>query len=338
MAVSNYTPFLADIAGTVNSLSMTGAGHYLSMIFQPIPGKTIDAIDVRCTASTSGVVDFKLESVNSGAYVPSGSLIATGAEATNVSVSANTYYANTFTTPYAVPENANNILAATVRWVSGSATFNGRYSSPSMALPRVVENAGSVTQRTATPMLTVVYSDGTRHPFAFSSISSSSTAFNSGSTPDEQGNLYVPDCNQKCVGIIAASRTPTGGTGQLRIYDADLNVLTVDAECVVDDRMGSSTSTVAVHRVFFKSPVYLIAGRTYYVTFYASNATGMYYIPTVFGDSTRRAHFSPMMYQCTRTNQTGAMSTTDTNVVLVAPIIETNYGLSRDGMTGGILG
>jgi hypothetical protein len=324
------------MGGTISTVALTATGHYLAVIFQPIPGKTIDSIEARCTASTSGVVDFKLESVSAGAFVPSGSLIATGAEATSVSVAANTYYSNTFTTPYAVPESASNVLAAVIRWVSGSATFNSRYASPPTHLPRVVENPGSVTQRAFPAMITVIYSDGFRHPINAVASTVSSASYTSASTPDEWGNVYIPDSNQRVSGIALSTRMATSSGMQLRIYDDALNVLTVDAETILDERYVQSTSVLSPLRVMLKAPVSLIAGRTYYITAYATTANAIYYAQMQCGDATRRAAFSPLMYQATRTNQTGAITTTDTNVIFISPIIDSNYGLARDGMLGGI--
>lgn len=319
------------------AVAITATGHYVGIIFVGRPGKTIVSLEMRCTASTSGVVDFTLETVDTGAFVPSGTLAATGTSATNVSVSANTTYTNAFTNSYAVPESGITYLAGLARWVSGSATFNQYSGGADQVMPRALANTGTVTQRAFVPSLSVLYSDGERVSYSCPVNSMTSTTFTSATTPDEYGNVYIPQVNQRVLGIYCSYRVISGGSSVFRIYDADLNVLTVDAELTTDIRTLSATSGAGIIFIPLKNPVYLIAGKTYYITYYAVDTNNNYYMRLNFDSEAQRAHSSPYMYAATRTNQTGAFTTDTTALVGIAPMFEISYGLSRDGMSGGII-
>jgi hypothetical protein len=133
-------------------------------------------------------------------------------------------------------------------------------------------------------------------------------------------------------------RIQTTGVVLYRIYDADLNVLTTDAECTFDDNQASSTSSVGLGHLIFKNPIYLIAGKTYYISAYSVSGSATSYYRLEFTSSARREHAFPLCYAVSRTNQTGAFTTDNTIVYGITPLIEMNYGLAKDGMTGGILG
>lgn len=333
----NYPLIRIDYSGsTPSSIALTATGHYVAMIFQPTPGKTITGVDFRCSASTSGVVDFQLETVTAATFVPSGSLVATGVSATSVSVAANTWYTNSFTNSYAVPENATDYIALVARWVSGSASLCTRVGSGASTIPRVVEGLGTVTQRNIPPCCSVVYSDGTRQNGCVPFSSTSNWAWNASASPDEYGNIYVPDCNQVVVGIQTYARVISGGQTQFRIYDENLNVMTVDAELLGDVRQQSTSSAGNIVNYMLKTPLYLLAGRTYYITMTAMDSNNTYMWKMNFDDSARRAHFSPLMYTASRTNWTGSFTTDTATVVGICPIIDSNYALAKDGMDGGM--
>lgn len=335
----NYRLFNTEYSGgSPNTTAINTAGHYVALIFQPTPGKTITGVEVRCASSTAGVVDFTLETVDAAAFVPSGTLVATGVSATSVSLATNTWYTNTFTNSYTVPQNATDYIALVVRNVSGTCGIAARASTGYTSSPRIVEGLATVTQRPFPPTMSVVYSDGTRQIgcVPFSSVTAGSNA--STASPDEYGNIYLPDTNQIVVGIQAYARVVSGGQTQFRIYDENLNVMTVDAELLTDVRQQSSTSGGQVTNLMFKAPIYLIAGKTYYITATAMSANATYTFRMNFDDANRRAHFSPLMYGASRTDWTGAFTTDTTVLYGMGPIIDANYGLARDGLTGGIVG
>lgn len=331
--VSLYSPTSSTIDATTT---------YGAAIFAAMPGKTITKIGWYSSAvSGSPVVDIKLETVSGG--LPTGTLAATGTELTGQSISAATWYNHTLGTSYTVPTGAVTILAAVVRHVSGtSVTTNIRsgFGSWSSALPRPVYGAAATTA--TLPIWCVEYSDGTIST-SYPVVTSSAAAFTSASSPDEYGNAFVPTSNVAVVGIVDAHRcNSTSGTIRYRIYDDALNVLTTDSELSFTagaDFRASSGST-ETHMIMLQSPIYLIAGRTYYITVAATStdANVIYTYTMTFNSVAHRSAWYSVPYLCSRTNDTGAFTTDTTKVEMIAPLIDYSYGLKGMCMAGGLNG
>lgn len=312
------------------TVALSSAAHYAAFIFQAIPGKTIDRICARCTASTSGVVDVRLETVSSA--IPSNTLVAANTSLTGQSVAANTTYTWTLTSSYAVPTAATTVLAAVIRYSSGtSATFNLRYGNitetTQTQLPRTVENTGSDTQRTGScSSLTVLYTDGTVQPLTMGISATSATAHGSTSTPDEYGNIITAPFNLKVIGLVATLRmASTSSVAQFRIYDADgSTVLTTDTECAFSGGAATSTSGTNTVSILFKDPIYIKGGATFYVSCRPTDTNQIYISTQTWFDAAHKAAIHDTISQVTRTDN-GSWSTDTTKTVMISPIVDTSF-------------
>lgn len=327
--------FQGGIFTSATSALATPGTSYACVIFQGINGKTIQSLKAYFTASSSGVVDIKLETLSG--YVPSGSLVAAGAELNGQSVAATTEYTFTLGTPFTVPSTGHNLYAFVIRLSSGTATARVRWGNASV-VPRIVENVtGSPVQRTQVSALVPVYSDGSVQPGVLQggTTALSTTSFTSGSNPDEYGSRFTAPFNCRIVGIRAASRINSGAEQRLRIYDANMNVLTVDAENTQVISDNSSNNTELLDSAF-KDPVYLIGGKTYYATRAALNGNAIYnYNITLPTDATKDYFFGDAAL-VTRQNDTGAFTVDTAKAEVVIPLYDFAYGLNRDGMAGGM--
>lgn len=343
MAQSNYTPLFNLFYPAAGTAALTGSGHYVAGIFQLKPGATVVAIECYCTASTGGVVDVQLETLNSSDE-PTGTLIGTNASLLAQSVSANTWYSWTLTSAYAVPSNAVTYAGAVIRWNSGSATWRTRVASNmsyNTYIPRLVEALASTNYRYQNPAIVVQYSDGTYALGCVAYTTINANSFNDSSDPDEIGNAFTPINNCYITGVQFIQRIASGATGQLRIYDDALNVLTTDAECTVSATEGSSSTPYMVLRRL-KNAVPLIGGRRYVVALKATSTTtnAFYDYNSVFNTqalSDSATGLAGVAYAA-RNNSTGVFTETAAKLASIVPIVDCGYSLVRQCNTGGFCG
>lgn len=129
---------------------------------------------------------------------------------------------------------------------SGASHYNGSTWAVLAALPNIV----------------LVYSDGTFATLTGCSPAESltSTAFNSGSTPDERGNLWTAPCDMTLRGIIGYYQV--SGNADLVIYDSggtELRSVTIDANTV-------RSNALRMYQAIFSSDLDVSGGSTYYIT------------------------------------------------------------------------
>lgn len=330
---------LATLWPCVNAVTSTvitdAAGEYAATMFLGIPGKTVTKIAARCSASTAGVVDVQLETCSS--YGPSGTLAGTNTSLTARSVSGNTNYEWTLTNSYTVPADASTMLAAVIRFNSGASTWVNRLAEP-WTCPRSVDFGGV---RNVVSCIGVGYSDGTWHPaIAVPAATSAGTTYNSGSTPDEYGNRFVPPANAVCSGVVDYTRLQASSAMRYRIYDSDLNVLTNDSDMSFDetDQITGAAASISKLVVSFNSSINLIAGRTYYITRAATNANNIYSYKLSWPSSAVKQAFHYLPDLCYRSNDTGGFTVDTLQSDQLSPLIDTGYGLMRMCNTGGFCG
>ena len=317
-----------------SSTTISAAGHHVSLLFSPIPGKTIDRICFYCTASSSGIVDVRLETVSSCA--PSGSLVAANTSLTNISCAANTLYDNVLTASYAVPTNTNTLLAARISYVSGATIGIRRSFGTGSINPRIVAYTGSITNLLVVPAVTIRYSDGSYHPGCLSPNTIAQNTYTSASNPNEYGNKFAPTENLKVVGICSQVKPVASSTAVFRIYDDANNVLTTDSECTITLDAFDSTSGSQNGELYFRTPLYLTAGRTYYVSVLATAATSNNSMQARWQFTNVAMHdaFMPDVVGVTRNGGAWTETTTDAN--MITPIYDSSFGLNHRCMSGGV--
>lgn len=324
--------------GAVSNIdsNLTAAGHYGAGLFIPVAGKTITHIVCYCKVATgSPVIDAQLETVSS--YTPTGTLIATGAALTGQSVAIDTAYEFALATPYVVPTGATTMLAAVLRYVSGTAVnFEYRNNGENTANPRCVHNVGAGAVQTVNlPLIGIKYSDGSYHggiPVGASGLIA--TSINSGTTPDEVGNRFTSQITTYCVGIKVNVRfNPAGGSMRLRIYSATDSdtpnaVLTTDSELTASD-ISSATATQGYVYLPIANPVLLVKGNTYFFTIASMNGTNILYQNITWRSEAMKGACVDDLTFVSRSNDTGDFTVDTLKHVSITPII--SVGSSSGG-------
>jgi hypothetical protein len=172
----------------------------------------------------------------------------------------------------------------------------------------------------------LVYNDGTFGTFtgAQPAESLTSRAFNTGSTPDERGNLWIPHADMKVRGI-AAFFTPSANA-DLVLYDSGGTAL---ATVSVDSNTIRSASS-RIYQGVFSADVSVSGGSTYYVTLKPTTATSVNII-TIGYNAAGHLEASMMgdsFYSATRTDA-GAWTTNTAEQHPIGVIV------SEIGSTGG---
>lgn len=187
---------------------LTAAGHYAAIIINPPKAGTISTIS-GYSGLNSGSVDVRVETVDASNGRPTGTLWAANTNA-SVTISATGFFTATLTAGAVVAETDK--LAIVFTWVSGSPRIVSARFFGTTAFPYRVINTGSVAKGNSSEMVIAAlgYNDGS---FAYSpyvlQYNVGSTTFNSGSTPDEIGNLFTLPRDYSVVGVWGA----LGGSG-----------------------------------------------------------------------------------------------------------------------------
>lgn len=278
----NNPAMLFSISTSPLATTLDSSSDSLAFLLQHLDtGKTITSVTVWCTAvgGTPPAYTVRLESVTAGTPpVPSGSLLAVGAEGTITPVSANTALTAALTTPYAPPDET--MIAIVINSASASgvnyATFRaGCPLVSSWYLPAALVNTtGSYVAQTQNPSIRITYSDGT---YATTVLSASITnlTVDTGTTPDEIGNVIIPNVPMTIHGLGAFVRLQTtSADAELILYDdtdTQLGVITLDAQTHVLD---NTSNQYRIHVSDGMDRV-LTAGATYRIAFK----------PTTLGDT-----------------------------------------------------
>jgi len=266
-----YAPIgFTDTLNSMVALALDAAGDKVAMVGRAHKTGTIDRIDCYVTAitGTPPTYEARLESIASNE--PSGSLIAANRNGTFTPVSTG-LKSITLTSPYAV--TADDPLCAVIEYSSGTvdgsnnATIGYRTTGDMAANgPVGMSNTGSWASSLSAAALSWRYSDGEYVTGVQMITSDDSVTFNSGSTPDEHANLWVPPGGITIAGVLALIRTyGTGGSSpQIILYDSGDSVL---GTITIDATKTPSTSARVGHFFFAGGPVELSGGSTYRFAF-----------------------------------------------------------------------
>lgn len=325
-------------ASTSFGISGTAVGaSYVSAYFSPIPGGTITGV-LFYTATTNGTTKVVFSLENKSGFVPSGTLVSPGAIGT-LDLFGGTFWIGTFGTPYNVPTNTGSALHLVVRRHSGTLTsIFSRKANPTHSMPRTIECAGTtVTQRLFSPAVTPIYSDGTYSHDIAGPSTNNTAAFNNTSSPNEYGNMFIPDDTFLTSAVRLNLRMSHADSKALiRLYDASLNVLTDDNICTIPN-VASSISDVAYLNVNIGTQLKLYRGSTYYVT-YTATGTTIYYNSLAYPDAVLRDINYNGHQGCIRTGGTGTFAvfagSTNCICVMLDCLPENSFVPERDVALG----
>ena len=199
-----------------------------------------------------------------------------------------------------VPDGTHNI---TVPFRSSLVTNIGQ--------PHPEEFTTAWTKRNNYPHIAVRYSDGSVGPIVPNvGTSLVSTAFNSGTTPDEIGCLFQLPFAATCIGARMAWDPATGSDGDLKLYNAGSTEV-ASATLTVANTEGVNNQVVDV----FWDPVSLAADTNYRLTHLPSNATSRQLVQVTLPDTDSRGSI-PEGSRWQRTERTDAGSWTETDTVM----------------------
>lgn len=239
-----------SISSSPIATTLDASGDSLAFIVQHMDtGKTITSVTLWCTAvgGTPPAYTVRLETVTAGTPpVPSGTLLAVGAEGTITPVSANTALTATLTTPYAPPDETMMAIVINSASATGTNFATLRAACPTGGtwyLPAALVNTtGSYVAQSQPPSVRITYSDGTYATTVLSATISNLTV-DTGTTPDEVGNVIIPRVPMTVHGLGAFVRLQTtAADAELILYDdagTQLGVITLDAQTHVMDNTSS---------------------------------------------------------------------------------------------------
>ncbi len=266
-----YAPIgFTDTLASMVTLALDASGDKVAIVGYAHKTGTIDRIDCYVTAitGTPPTYEARLESISSNA--PSGSLIAANTNGTVTPV-ATGLKSIALTSSYAVA--AGDPICAVIEYSAGTVDGSnnasvGYRTTGAMATngPVGFSNTGSWATSGYAAALSWRYSDGEYATGVQMIITAGNATFNSGSTPDEHANLWVPPGNITVAGVLARFRSyGTGGaSSEILLYDSGdgvLGTITLDAT-----RTPSVTARLG-HFYFADGPVALTGGSAYRFAF-----------------------------------------------------------------------
>jgi hypothetical protein len=180
------------------------------------------------------------------------------------------------------------------------------------------------------PLVLVEYDDGDilpTYPFMNQGAPMTALSFNSGTSPDEAGNVFVPEINSSVIGVqMTAIHANSATTYTVEIKNAANTVLaskTIPAN-ICETAIGSKM-------FYFDAAVNVTAGATYRITVVPSTANSVtLYINALFGAGHPTHGVGDGLYYTRRTDA-GAWTDTTTEVATIYPV----FGGFDDGAGGG---
>jgi len=149
-----FPPIDSNVQSVLASASLTASGHKIGVVFHAPKTGTIDRVCFRTgTITGTSSVDVRIETVTAGK--PSGTLLGAGSNVSSGTLSSNTNYEVTLTTPIAV--TIGDTIALAYAWSAGSVTIvNGGtspYIQPLIQFPGLYIDTGAgygqISSRTA---------------------------------------------------------------------------------------------------------------------------------------------------------------------------------------------
>lgn len=227
-----YSPPFPDApAGTptisTTQIAMGSSTGEVAYILQAPKTGDIDRITFRTSTVTTGsTIEIRLETVDDSTGYPSGTLVDTNSNITQVINSADDNVLFEVTLTGAATVTQGQKVAVRFKNSSGSPViyFGGFADWSAFTTPQILESTNSGTswtqQANYSPIVAFRYSDAT-YPEINGVVplnTVSTTNISSSTTPDEVGNLFTPTQAYRVVGYWAWQ--DLDGAGEIKMYDA----------------------------------------------------------------------------------------------------------------------
>ena len=256
----------SHLGGSGNTL-IDAAGEKACAVFVVPKSGNIDRVGfLTRTVTTSETLRVGLETVDSS-YLPTGTQYGGSAVGTQVAPAANSFYEVTLATPAAAV--IGDIIAAVVQFDAAIGNlqignWDGFGGAQLAAIPFVAQYTGGAWSKLgSTPGLSIRYDDGTYEfvgavPFK----PRNDVFFQSGSTPDERGNIVRLPVQMRAWGVQFG--TGSANDFDIVLYDSDGSTVLRSLSFAGAQIPGINGRT---HWVPFASPVTLNADTDYRLTF-----------------------------------------------------------------------
>lgn len=243
------SPIVRNNSETSNAL-IDAEGESFAFIFFPPKTGAIRKFTIRTgsTTASAGDLEFRAETVGADGF-PTGTLWNAGASATVNVTSGNTYYTATLGTDATV-SNLDAPMALVIRIPAGS-TLQTEITRESNFghFPYAASNVGSgYTLVNAQGPFVVEYSDGTIVPIINALPGHPATQnINTGTTPDEVGNIFRFSVPCRIRGVWATIFAGTAADFDLVLYEGT----TVRLTRTVSDQLANASGVRSLFPVIF---------------------------------------------------------------------------------------
>lgn len=296
-------------------VSLASAGNKRAVILKVPQTGTLTGFDFSSGASvtSSGDVDGRAETVDASSLpsVPSGTLVAAGANGTVTINAANTIFSVTFTTPLSV--TAGQEIALVIVNTTGNYNILGMAGVQSYGYPYALNNTTGSYVVSNSPVFALNYG-GVYVPTVGLWLPTAAVSVGTTSTPDEIGNLFSFPVAVNLVSVQAVA--DFDGACDLILYDANDNVLRT-VSVVVNTRAANSAGGFYIP---FSSSYLTTPNANYRIVFKPSTTTTLAMRYWLCGSSARRAAASGgSAFQYTSRTDAGSWTEDNTRQALIYP-------------------
>jgi hypothetical protein len=319
-------------AMSVSSLTLNDSDNSVAGVHRMPKAGTIDRLifseSARTGTSSSVLFNIGAVTVDTSGNPTSTPFGGSALETRSVNALTVAQHIITLATPATVAKD--DIVAGRI-WPEGTVapdgtqliTVRSKLSADADAIPYSAEWATAWTKDDVQPMLTLQYSDGEYvgvpmhgNPFT--------TAFGSGSAPNEYGALFTVPYACTCIGMGYFHRQTTlAATGRLGLYD---NTGTLQRSSTYPAGAFAITSTYGRSEVAWSTPaaptvaapIDLAPSTNYRIGHLATSADTRQHVEVVLGTSAQRASLpqGTLWQKTTRSNSADAGSWTETNTTV----------------------
>lgn len=335
--------------GSQNTITFDAAGDAVAVVFQATATTMIDRIAFRCSVSvagTAGDVEATIQTLDTSG-LPSGTIVTnSGTGASTISASGAYEISGVAgTASLSVGTQYALVLTAGAGWDRTMTinTFVG--TSGAVSMPYLCSKTGASWSKTAGAntsgfLFGVADSSGNYMSIsgAIGAASVATQSFSNSTNPDERGNVFTLTAPATCVGLSiaysAGSAPADADAFSVYLYSDPTGTPTQLATQAID---GDAQANAFVHFVFFATAVDLAANTQYGITFKADSTDSAQVVRFDYNTSGELGgHCGTSFYAATRNNQSGALSTTNTQVYGVWPIFSKFDDATGGGGGGGM--
>lgn len=296
-----------------NDATLDASGEQYAVILQAPRSGTITEVGFQVSPTPSvGDADVRLESVDTTTGYPSGTLLGTNTNAT-LTISTSGWKTATLTVGAVVTEG--DLIAVVVKNVSGN--WRVRYGTLAAAgFPYLAANLSGVWSKLNGPPRLALGYGGTYYQLSGTYSEISSVAFNSGSTPDEIGNLFTLPVGLRVRGMWAG--VDFDGMTDIVLYQGSTVVASYSVD--PDVRFGVS-SQISIFRL--NGSVVLAADTPYRLVIKPTTTTNVTLLHQDLASAAlRAASILGSDWQYTSRADGGAWTETATRVALLHLLVD----------------